>query len=134
MRIPSTELAEIADRENLALPLINQGKLSSSLANALVLSSVLVRLPKRFLASSLARLARNGPGRRISPALFNLLLTLVAVRRASAHLRFGNLSVVTSKFALVLWRIGLVRRANRRMLKKCASVPPDISPSSAPGD
>ena len=49
MRIPSTELAEIADRENLALPLINQGQLAPSLANALILSSMLVRLPRRLL-------------------------------------------------------------------------------------
>ncbi len=120
MRIPNTELAEIAARENLALPPINQGKLSSSLANALVLSSVLVRLPKRVLANSRARLAKSGTGSRISPGLFKLLLTLVAVRRSLAHLRFGNFSVLPSKLALRLWRTGIVRRANGRMLKKCS--------------
>lgn len=126
MRIPSTELAEIADRENLALPLINQGQLSSSLANALVLGSVLVRLPRRVLARSLARLAEPASDARVSPFVLRFLLTSVAIKRAAAHLRFGNLSVLPSRLSLLLWRLGIVRLANRRMLGKCASVTKDF--------
>ncbi len=132
MKIPSTELAEIAGRENLALPLINQGKLSASLANALVLSSVLVRLPKRVLAASLHRLAREGPGARVSPRLMGFLLTSVAVKRAAAHLRFGNLSVLPSKLSWILWKLGLVRAANRRMLRRCSSLRGDFPSPSVP--
>ena len=132
MRIPNTELAEIAEKENLALPMINQGKLSASLANALVLSSVLAKLPRWLLNSLLARLAKSGPEARVSPLVLKFLLTSVALKRAFAHLRFGNLSVLPSGIALMLWRLGLVGRANRRMLRKCASVPADVFPTTSP--
>ncbi len=122
MTIPGTELAEIAAKEKLNLPAINQGQLSDSFANALILALSLWRLPKRVLEFILKRMARPGAAARACPKTVRFLTSCMVLKRGLAHLRFGNLSVVPSKTAWMLWKMGLVGFANGRMLRRCSTV------------
>ena len=122
MVIPGTELQDIAERERLDLPFINPGKMSSSLANVLIFGVALVRPPKWLLERLLKKLTDPAGTPPTYPSLFKILRFLYVTRRALLHVRFGNLSVIPNKLALLLWRTGVVSFFNKRLLKKCAAV------------
>jgi radical SAM superfamily enzyme YgiQ (UPF0313 family) len=123
MIIPGTELANTAGREGLDLPAINQGQLSNSSANALILALSLWRLPKGLLDYILKRMAEPEATSRPWPKTVRFLTSCMVLKRGLAHLRFGNLSVLPSKVAWLLWKTGLVGVTNGRMLRRCSSVP-----------
>jgi anaerobic magnesium-protoporphyrin IX monomethyl ester cyclase len=129
MIIPGTELALIAKEKNLELPYIKQSYLSSTEANALILSSCLWKLPRGIYAFFLRRLANPGLGPRFRPLSVWLLKTFLVLKRALAHFRIGHFSVLPGKTAWILWKLGLVDIANRRIIRKCLSIqdgfPPD---------
>jgi hypothetical protein len=121
MIIPGTELAEIARERGLTLPYIHQGHVSGSLANVLILALCLWKLPQGALERFLKRLSDPAQAARAYPNTVLFLRSGLALKRALAHIRFGNLSVVPSGVSWVLWRTGFVRLASRRILRRCAS-------------
>jgi anaerobic magnesium-protoporphyrin IX monomethyl ester cyclase len=127
MLIPGTELAEIAKESGLDLPYINQGHLSGSYANALLLMLCLWRPPKRVLEFLLKRMAKPGAAARPNPIIVRILVSGQALKRARAHLRFGHFSVMPGKIAWTLWNSGIVKYANRRILRRCSKILPDPS-------
>jgi radical SAM superfamily enzyme YgiQ (UPF0313 family) len=122
MIIPGTELADVAKEKGLDLPYINQGHLSGSFANVLILTLCLWRLPRRVLEFLLKRMAKSGAATRVYPKTVWFLRSCLALKRALAHLRFGNFSVMPSQVAWILWNTGFVGFANRRILRRCSSI------------
>lgn len=122
MIIPGTELADFAEKENLTLPAINQGQLSGSFANALIIALALWRLPQALFDFLLKRVATPAGGSRGCPRTVKLLSCFMVLKRAWAHLRCGNLSVLPSRLTWILWKMGLVQLSNRRMLHRCSSI------------
>jgi radical SAM superfamily enzyme YgiQ (UPF0313 family) len=123
MIIPGTQLEEIAQKERLDLPIISPRRLSPSLFNLLVVGLALVKPPKRLFDYLLKKLEKSENAPDTYPVLVRVLESLVVIKRALLHVRFGNLSVIPSRCALTLWRSGAVSFLNRRMLQKCASIP-----------
>jgi len=132
MMIPGTELAEIAEKEKWDFPYINSGHLSGSLTNALILATCLWRLPKRVLEFFHIRMAKPDASPRVHPKTVWLLRSCMALKRALAHLRFGNFSVVPGKGTWILWKIGFVRFENRKILSRCSSILAGSSSDGAP--
>lgn len=122
MIIPSTELADIAKEKNLKLPSIKQGQPSDSYANSLILAVCLLRFPRGVLEFLLKRMAEPGSAARAYPITGRLLRSWMALKRSLAHLRFGHWSVVPSRIAWILWKVGFVGFAHRMILRRCSSV------------
>jgi hypothetical protein len=95
---------------------------SGSLANVLILTLCLWKFPQSVLDRFLKRLSDPGRAARAYPKTVWFLRSCLALKRGLAHLRFGNLSVLPSKAAWVLWRTGFVRLASRRILRRGSSV------------
>jgi radical SAM superfamily enzyme YgiQ (UPF0313 family) len=122
MVIGGTKLAEIAQERNLDLPSIKQGHPSSSYANALILSVCLLRIPRLAFEFLLKRMAWPGATASAYPMTGRLLRSCLAIKRSLAHLRFGHCSVIPSRIAWILWKIGFVGSAHRTILHRCKSV------------
>jgi hypothetical protein len=131
MAIEGTELAR--DRR-LELPPIGAPRMAPTLYNVLAMTMALVKLPERVVERVMAKAADPAARRaRYVPAV-RLLTSIHVLKRAWAHVRHGNVSVIPGRAAWGLWRLGVVARLNARILRKCAAAatPVATSPTAPP--